>query len=42
MLDDRGVYPDAAAMDKLYTVSARDQKAQRAINRLWTKIKTGE
>jgi putrescine transport system substrate-binding protein len=42
VMDDRGVYPDAAAMAKLYTVSARDQRAQRAINRLWTKIKTGQ
>ena len=42
VLDDRGVYPDAAAMAKLYTVSARDQRAQRAITRLWTRIKTGE
>jgi len=42
VLDDRGVYPDAATMEKLYTVSARDQRAQRTINRLWTRIKTGE
>jgi len=28
-------------MDRLYTVSARDQKSQRVVNRLWTKIKTG-
>jgi putrescine transport system substrate-binding protein len=42
VLDDRGVYPDAATMAKLYTVSARDQRAQRAITRLWTRIKTGE
>jgi putrescine transport system substrate-binding protein len=42
VLDDRGVYPDAATMQKLYTVSARDQRAQRTINRLWTRIKTGE
>jgi putrescine transport system substrate-binding protein len=42
VLDDRSIYPDAAMMAKLYTVSARDQKAQRLINRLWTKIKTGE
>jgi putrescine transport system substrate-binding protein len=41
VLEDRGVYPNPAAMTKLYTVSARDQKAQRAINRMWTKIKTG-
>ena len=42
VLDDKGVYPDAATMAKLYTVNARDQRAQRAINRLWTKVKTGE
>ncbi len=42
VLDDRGVYPDGTTMQKLYTVSARDQRAQRAINRLWTRIKTGE
>jgi putrescine transport system substrate-binding protein len=41
VLDDRGVYPDAATMAKLYIVGARDQKTQRAVNRLWTKIKTG-
>ncbi|AXK79344.1 polyamine ABC transporter substrate-binding protein [Pseudolabrys taiwanensis] len=41
VLDDRSVYPDDATMAKLYTVSARDQKTQRLINRLWTKIKTG-
>jgi putrescine transport system substrate-binding protein len=42
VLDDRGVYPDAGTTAKLYTVSARDQRSQRLINRLWTKIKTGE
>ena len=41
VLDDRSIYPDAAMMDRLYTVSARDQKSQRFVNRLWTKIKTG-
>jgi len=42
VLDDRTVYPDAATLAKLYTISARDQKAQRLINRLWTRIKTGK
>ncbi|HXD45083.1 MAG TPA: polyamine ABC transporter substrate-binding protein [Pseudolabrys sp.] len=42
VLGDKGVYPDAATMAKLYTVGARDQRAQRLINRLWTKVKTGE
>ena len=41
VLDDKSVYPDASTMSKLYTVSARDQKSQRFINRLWTKVKTG-
>ena len=41
VLDDRSVYPDAATLERLYTVSARDQKSQRFVNRLWTKIKTG-
>jgi len=41
VLDDKSIYPDAATMNRLYTVSARDQKSQRFVNRLWTKIKTG-
>jgi putrescine transport system substrate-binding protein len=41
ILDDTSVYPDATTTDRLYTVSARDQKSQRFVNRLWTKIKTG-
>jgi putrescine transport system substrate-binding protein len=41
ILDDKSVYPDASTMSRLYTVGARDQKSQRLINRLWTKIKTG-
>ena len=42
VLDDKSVYPDAATLAKLYTVDARDQRAQRLLNRLWTKVKTGE
>jgi putrescine transport system substrate-binding protein len=41
VLDDKTVYPDAATMAKLYTISAHDQKMQRVLNRLWTRIKTG-
>jgi putrescine transport system substrate-binding protein len=41
VLDDRSVYPDAVTMSRLYTINARDAKSQRAINRLWTRIKTG-
>jgi len=42
VLDDPGVYPDAATLAKLYTIKARGPRAQRLINRLWTKVKTGE
>lgn len=42
ILEDRTVYPDTATMAKLYTIVAHDQKTQRMINRLWTKIKTGQ
>ena len=41
VLDDRAIYPDEAGMKSLYTISANDQKTQRLINRLWTRIKTG-
>jgi putrescine transport system substrate-binding protein len=41
ILNDKSIYPDASTMSRLYTVGARDQKTQRLINRLWTKIKTG-
>ena len=41
VLEDKSIYPDAETMSRLYTVGARDQKSQRLVNRLWTKIKTG-
>jgi len=41
ILDDRTIYPDAAAMARLYTIFAHDQNTERLINRLWTRIKTG-
>ena len=41
VLDDKSVYPDAATMSRLYIVGARDQAAQRVINRIWTRVKTG-
>jgi putrescine transport system substrate-binding protein len=40
--DDPTIYPDATTMAKLYTIVAHDQKTQRLINRLWTRIKTGQ
>ncbi len=41
VLDDRTVYPDEATMRQLYVMRARDQKTQRLMNRLWTRLKTG-
>ncbi len=40
--NDRAIYPDVATMAKLFTIIAHGQKTQRLINRLWTRIKTGE
>jgi putrescine transport system substrate-binding protein len=40
--DDKTVYPDEAMMKTFYTLSAHDQKTQRLLNRLWTRIKTGK
>ena len=42
VIEDRTIYPDEATMKNLYTISARDQKTQRLMNRLWTRIKTGK
>ena len=39
--EDKTIYPDDATMKGFYTITARDQKTQRAMNRLWTRIKTG-
>jgi len=41
ILNDRGIYPDAATMQRLYTAKAKDVATQRIMNRLWTRIKTG-
>jgi putrescine transport system substrate-binding protein len=41
ILEDRTVYPDEATMKSLYTITAHDQRMQRLMNRLWTRIKTG-
>ena len=41
ILDDRTIYPDAATMATLFTISAHDARTTRLMNRLWTRIKTG-
>src|SRR5215475_76698 len=42
ILEDPAVYPDAATMRRLYTITAQDQKTLRLANRLWTRVKTGK
>jgi putrescine transport system substrate-binding protein len=42
ILDDKSIYPDAATMSTLYTISVHDPATTRLMNRLWTRIKTGE
>jgi putrescine transport system substrate-binding protein len=42
ILDDRTIYPDDATMAKLFTIIAHDLRTQRFVNRLWTRVKTGE
>jgi putrescine transport system substrate-binding protein len=42
VLDDPGIYPPPEVMAKLYTNLAKDAKTKRAMNRLWTKVKTGK
>jgi putrescine transport system substrate-binding protein len=42
VLEDPAIYPDAATMQRLYTITAQDQKTLRLTNRLWTRIKTGK
>jgi putrescine transport system substrate-binding protein len=42
ILDDKTIYPDEPTMKSLYTITAHDQKTQRLINRLWTRVKTGK
>ncbi|MBR1221427.1 polyamine ABC transporter substrate-binding protein [Bradyrhizobium sp. U87765 SZCCT0131] len=38
---DTTVYPDEATLKKLFVITAREPAAQRVINRLWTRVKTG-
>ncbi len=42
VVEDKTIYPDDATMRRLYTITAPDQKTQRLMNRLWTRIKTGK
>jgi putrescine transport system substrate-binding protein len=41
ILNNPGIYPDEATFKRLFTNTAYDEKSQRTITRLWTKVKTG-
>ncbi|MGY9048639.1 MAG: polyamine ABC transporter substrate-binding protein [Rhodobacterales bacterium] len=41
VIGDTAIYPDAAALDNLYTFSPYDPKLQRIVTRMWTGIKSG-
>lgn len=41
VINDRTVYPDEATMKRLFVITARDAAAQRTMNRIWTRVKTG-
>ena len=41
ILENPGVYPDEATFKRLFTNTAYDERSQRTITRLWTRVKTG-
>jgi putrescine transport system substrate-binding protein len=41
ILADPGIYPDAATFARLFTNTAYDERTQRLVTRLWTRIRTG-
>lgn len=41
VIGDPAIYPDAATLENLYTVTPYDARVQRTVTRLWTKIKSG-
>jgi putrescine transport system substrate-binding protein len=41
ILNDPGIYPDEATFKRLFTNTAYDQRSQRTVTRLWTRVKTG-
>jgi putrescine transport system substrate-binding protein len=39
--DNPGVYPDEATLARLFTNTAYDERIQRTVTRVWTRVKTG-
>lgn len=41
ILADPGIYPDEATLARLFTNTAYDERTQRAVTRIWTRVRTG-
>lgn len=41
VIDDPAIYPDDATLENLFTTRPYPQQTQRAVTRLWTKVKSG-
>ena len=41
LLANPGIYPDEATIGRLFTNTAYDDRTQRVVTRLWTRIRTG-
>jgi putrescine transport system substrate-binding protein len=41
ILNDPGIYPDETTFKRLFTNTAYDDRSQRLVTRLWTRVKTG-
>ena len=41
ILNDPGIYPDESTFKRLFTNTAYDERSQRIVTRLWTRVKTG-
>ena len=42
VIGDPAIYPDEDTVNRLYTTSPKDQRTQRSMTRLWTKVVTGQ
>jgi putrescine transport system substrate-binding protein len=41
IMNNPGIYPDEATFKRLFTNTAYDDRSQRTVTRLWTRVKTG-
>lgn len=41
LLNDASVYPDATVMARLFTTTTPDERSQRAMTRMWTRVRSG-